>query len=77
MKFKEFAAWCNERACDGAWGVQTAMACIEIMNRVYAKPLWKREKEWRSIDSDWKIEELVVKPINALIEEKKCGLSDG
>ena len=30
MKFKEFAKWCNERACDGCWGMLEAMACIDI-----------------------------------------------
>ena len=30
MKFKEFAKWCNERACDGCWGMLEAMACIDL-----------------------------------------------
>ena len=25
MKYKEFIRWCNERACDGCWGMLEAM----------------------------------------------------
>lgn len=25
MKFKEFSAWCNDRACDGCWGMTEAI----------------------------------------------------
>jgi hypothetical protein len=28
MKYKEFVKWCNERACDGAWSIGTAMSCL-------------------------------------------------
>ena len=47
MKYKEFEQWCNERACDGRWSMQTAIACIEIMKEVNKQPFWKREKYWR------------------------------
>lgn len=30
MKFKEFVNWCNERACDGCWGMLEAIACINL-----------------------------------------------
>lgn len=58
MKFKEFVAWCNERACDGMWGVNEAMACIEVMKYVRSKPFWRREKEWQKLNSDWRIDEI-------------------
>lgn len=47
MKFKEFANWCNERACDGCWGMKEAMLCCEICQTIYNKPFWKREKFWK------------------------------
>ena len=47
MKFKEFVNWCNERACDGCWGMSEAITCIGIMNEVKEKPFWKREKYWK------------------------------
>jgi hypothetical protein len=47
MTFKEFVAWCNERACDGCWGYLTAMQCIEVLRDVRTYPFWKREKYWK------------------------------
>jgi len=73
MKFKDFAAWCNERACDGRWGLQTALACIEIESSVRSKSFWKREKAWQKINSEWHIEELVVNEINNMILEQEGG----
>nr|DAQ02035.1 MAG TPA: hypothetical protein [Caudoviricetes sp.] len=44
MSFKEFVRWCNERACDGCWGMLTAMACIDLIQQVRKNPfLEKRE----------------------------------
>lgn len=47
MTFKEFVAWCNERACDGCWGYLTARQCIEVMRDVRTYPFCKREKYWK------------------------------
>lgn len=47
MKFKEFSAWCNERACDGCWGMMEAMICCNVCSDIYKLPFWKREKYWR------------------------------
>lgn len=44
MKFKEFVNWCNERACDGCWGMLTAMASIDLIQQVRKIPFWRREK---------------------------------
>ena len=55
MKYKEFVAWCNERACDGMWGMLTALKCIDVMKRVNGKPSWKREKAWQKFDAEQKI----------------------
>lgn len=52
MTFKEFANWCNDRACDGQWGMAEAIACSETASAVYKYPFWKREKMWREIYKD-------------------------
>lgn len=44
MKFKEFENWCNERACDGCWGMLTAMVCIDLIGKVKKAPFWKKRK---------------------------------
>lgn len=46
MKFKEFSAWCNERACDGCWGMTEAIICTNLCSDIYKFPFWKREKYW-------------------------------
>lgn len=43
MSFKEFVRWCNERACDGCWGMSAAITCIGIMHEV-EKNLFGKEK---------------------------------
>lgn len=48
MTFKEFVEWCNDRACDGCWGLKTAMLCIEVIHDVREHPFWKREKAWKN-----------------------------
>lgn len=30
MKFKEFVQWCNDRACDGCWGIKEFVICKSI-----------------------------------------------
>lgn len=69
MTFKEFSKWCNERACDGCWGMYTAMVCINACSEVLTLPFWKREKAWQKINAESEIVELFVKPTNAKIEE--------
>jgi hypothetical protein len=60
VTYKQFKSWCNERACDGRWGMNTALACIEVMKQINRKPFWKREKEWQKWNRDWRIEEIFV-----------------
>lgn len=52
MKFKEFSKWCNERACDGCWGMAEAIVCCETAQAIYKLPFWKREKAWAEIYKD-------------------------
>lgn len=47
MTFREFVSWCNERTCDGCWGMLEAMTCIDIIGKVREKRFWKREKFWQ------------------------------
>lgn len=44
MKFKEFTNWCNERACDGCWGMLEAMACINLMDEIRKNSILERRK---------------------------------
>lgn len=59
MTFKEFMAWCNYRACDGCWGMQEALLCIEVGREVKKQPLWKREKTWQKLNAENGIEEII------------------
>lgn len=63
MKYKEFVEWCNQRACDGCWGMQTAIICSEIMKDVRKQPFWKREKYWRE-NCEKEVLEEIVNPLN-------------
>lgn len=67
MTFKEFVIWCNERACDGCWGMNEAMICIAIMSEIKNKPFWKRKKEWKKFEDE--VVTKIVNPINKKIEE--------
>ena len=69
MKFKEFTKWCNERACDGCWSLNTSMFCIDIINQVKSAPFWKREKKWQLLNELYSIENEVVTVINNKIKE--------
>lgn len=70
MKYKEFVDWCNQRACDGCWGMNTAICCMEIMKNINHEPFWKREKKWRKLYENT-IVYGVVNPINKKMEENK------
>ena len=67
MKYKQFVDWCNRRACDGRWGMDTAKMCIEIVRQVNAQPFWRRERTWQKINLEFFVEEKVVNPINRMI----------
>lgn len=69
MTFKEFSAWCNERATDGCWGLNTAKICIKIIDKVQKERFWRREKAWQAINDELQIEKLIVIPINKKIKE--------
>lgn len=64
MTYKEFNDWCNQRVCDGCWGINVAIFCIDVINQVQAQPFWKREKEWQKINEAYLIQDNVINPIN-------------
>lgn len=70
MTFKEFRAWCNERACDGCWGFTETIICIDIMKKVQKENFWKREKVWQK-EYAWYVIPNIVDPINKRIKEFK------
>lgn len=68
MTFKEYIAWINQRACDGCWGMATAMTCVSIHQEVKKQRFWKREKYWKEkYEKD--VLEQIVNPIEAKIAE--------
>ena len=70
MKFKEFSEWCNDRACDGAWCMQDAYACICILNEVMHSSNKKKEQEKKFQEIAIKYD--IIKGINEF--NKKFGL---
>lgn len=68
MKFKEFSKWCNNRACDGCWGMKEAIICSNICQEIYKLPFWKREKAWKE-HKEFIINN-IVQPIDKMIQEK-------
>lgn len=68
MKYKEFNAWCNQRACDGCWSMMAAMFCVHILKEVKKIPFWKREKVWKE-KYEQEIMRDVVEPIEKKIKE--------
>lgn len=47
MKFKDFVKWCNDRAIDGCWDMQTAMDCSKLISEIRKINRWKRNKLWK------------------------------
>lgn len=68
MTFREFVSWCNERACDGCWGMLEAMVCIDIIGKVRKQRFWKRERFWQE-EHAVDVMEQIVNPIEKKIAE--------
>lgn len=73
MTFKEFQAWCNERACDGCWGFTETIICIDIMKKVQKERFWNREKVWQK-EYAWYVVPHIVEPINKKIKEMNASI---
>ena len=69
MTFKEFSNWCNDRACDGCWGMNGAIQCMEIGSLISKQRFWNREKMWREYCAETGIIEKLVEPTNKKIME--------
>ena len=50
MTFKQFNQWCNERACDGCWGMNDAIFCIELMDTMKKFRFGKETKSGRRLN---------------------------
>lgn len=70
MTFKEFKDWCYQRACDGCWGMDTAVRCIAIHDIITKESRWKRKQEkiWKErFEKD--VVENIINPIEEKIKE--------
>jgi len=63
MRYKEFVKWCNDRATDGCWDMQTAMLCSGIIKDIQTIKWWNRNKYWKQHYED-EVVEVIVTPIN-------------
>ena len=70
MKFKEFSKWCNDRTCDGCWGMNTAITCISVLEEVNSKIFFKRERYWKTKFEENIVNNIVIQ-INKEIERLK------
>jgi len=59
MSYKQFNDYCNERACDGRWSFQDAIACIGMYDEVESAVKGKlfknkaREKAWSNLKAKY------------------------
>ena len=67
MTFKEFEKWCEERICDGCWGLKEAILCMEVLDYVKAHPFWARKKAWNDFRD--RVVTQIVEPTNRKIQE--------
>lgn len=67
MTFKEFEKWCNERSCDGCWGMMTALECIDLVETIRKVHFWKRERVWR--EKEKQVLDEIVGPIDQKMKE--------
>lgn len=73
MTYKEFMDWCNNRAADGCWGLNTAKACIQTIDIVQSAPFWRRKNVWKACEQQ--VVEKYVNPTNEKIREYLEGLN--
>lgn len=68
MTFKQFVSWCNQRASDGCWSMITAMACIDLIEKIRNIRFYKREKYWRE-NYEKQVMDEIVNPIEQKMKE--------
>lgn len=71
MKYKEFIDWCNQRACDGCWGLQEAVMCLDIIDKVQKTSIFKRKNKWKEVEP---VATEIVTKTNEKIKEVLGGL---
>lgn len=52
VKCEEYLRWANNRAADGCWSLETALAAIEDTKKIYKTCPLFREKIWQQIKND-------------------------
>lgn len=71
MEYKEFIDWCNQRACDGCWGLQEAVICLDIIEKVQKTAFFKRKNKWKELEP---VANEIVTKTNEKIKEVLGGL---
>lgn len=66
MTYKEFFRWCNDRACDGKWSMETAINCLDIIDEIE-----KIEVKFLGIKLKRKTERLKEEAWQSMINNKK------
>jgi len=65
MKYKEFSAWCTDRAADGCWAKDIAIYCLRLCGYIDSFAFWKREKIWRK-EYEAKIVNTIIEPLDKM-----------
>ena len=71
MKFRDFVSWCNNRACDGCWGMKRLCCASTSCSRSESSLFGDVKKEWRRINEGNWVVTMIVDPINAKIAKVK------
>ena len=58
MSYEEFFNYCEERACDGRWGLEEAVLCLGIIKhmqqiRIYTFMFYDTKKTKKAREDEW------------------------
>ena len=58
MSYEEFFNYCEERACDGRWGLGEALLCLEIIKhmndiRICTFKFYNKKKTKQAREAEW------------------------
>ena len=58
MSYEEFFNYCEERACDGRWGLEEAVLCLGIIRhmqqiRIYTFMFYDAKKTKKAREDEW------------------------
>ena len=72
MNYKEFFGYCNDRACDGQWGVVKAINCINIIEHIEGIKVpgilgcFRKRKLEKLKEDEWqKIKSKIIEKVNS------------